>query len=82
MKMHGLDISMYKHEGNTMEQAWDTFLKVADEFIEANRKKFPWIAEKQKDNPKYSDVYNEADPARASQFYYVKDEGGSTASKI
>ena len=82
MKMHGLDISMYKHEGNTMEQAWDTFLKVADEFIEANRKKFPWIAEKQKNNPKYQDLHNAADPTRASQFYFVKDDGVSTDFKL
>ena len=82
MKLHGLEVSMYKHEGNSMEQAWDIFLKVADEFIAGNRLKYPWVTERQNDNPRYRDIINETDPARASQFYYVKDEGVLTATEI
>ena len=82
MKLHGLDVSMYKHEGNSMEQAWDIFLKVADEFIAGNRLKYTWVTEKQAANRKYRDIITETDPARANQFYYVKDEGVLTATEI
>ena len=43
MKLHGLEVGMYKHASNTMEAAWDTFLKVADEFIAGNRLKYIWV---------------------------------------
>ena len=58
------------------------FLKVADEFIAGNRLKYTWVTERQNDNPRYRDIINETDPARASQFYYVKDEGVLTATEI
>ena len=82
MKLHGLEVGMYKHESNTMEAAWDTFLKVADEFVATNRPKFTWVTEKQTDNPKYRDTINETYPARASQLYYVKDGGVLTATEL
>ena len=81
MKLHGLDVSMYMTEKVKSEEAWGMFLKVADEYIAENRMMHPWIKEKLED-PKYADRISNVDPARASKFYYIHDEGVSAGAEV
>ena len=63
IKLVGLDWSMFEDESKAVG--------VADEFMAKNRVEYDWIGE----SPGTKDIPSKADPAKASQFFYVHFEG-------
>ena len=74
MALHGLDMDMYRHSSPDIASAIAKFCSVADEMIAKNRARHPFILENI-ENPKYADQPSTIDPAFASKYYYIHDQG-------
>ena len=76
MDLNGLKFEMYCHASIPYSDSVNKFCHVADELIAKNRAQHSWIEDAAKKHPdKYEDRHSKADPAFASEFYYVHDEG-------